>query len=93
MLLVTGCGSRPQEGIPLVEAVTQLKLADGLLPQASLGEVAQADATSLWMLMQQLLEVIRSPAVENQHTLPVVMCLLLLLGQLSLLDLDVVFLG
>ena len=71
--------------------VTQAEGADGSIVETALLEIGQTDVLTGLRLMQLPLEIGASPLVEHEHRLALGLRLFLLVGELLLMDFDVVF--
>jgi len=80
-----------REGIALFQAVAQLEFFDDIVPEAPFSEVGEADSLSFGMGVQYFHKIIAGILVEDEHALPVALCLLLLVGELLFDDFDIVF--
>ena len=79
--------------IALIQAISQLELANGIFPKPALGKVTQADSPSLNVVLEQRGEIFASPRINDEHTFTVVARLLLSLGQLPLVYFNMIFLS
>ena len=81
------------QSIALIEAVTQLELADDVIAKTALAEISQADALPVNVVVKEVLEITVGKVVHHKHTFAVVLYLLLFSAQLALLHLDVILVG
>ncbi len=79
------------ESIAICEAIPQLKFANCLFAEAALGKIAPPDGLPVNMVVEYGGEIFLRPGIDNEHTVPIVASLLLFVGQLALMDLDVIF--
>ena len=81
------------QGRPAVGSKSQPELADDVITESTAAEVLHTDGPSVHIVLQDVLEVLRCPFVDDEHRLPFALLLLLLTCQFPLLDLDVIFVG
>ncbi len=81
------------ECVMLFRAVTELEFVDGIFAESAFCKIAEADGFSFDALVQLVGEIFLRPVVYDQHALPVVFYLFLLLGQFPFLYFDVIFPG
>ncbi|CCZ39624.1 uncharacterized protein BN707_03299 [Bacteroides fragilis CAG:558] len=74
-------------------AEPQLEFVDNIITEASLAEVSQSDAASVYVVFQDVLEIVAGEVVDNEHTFSVALHLFLFIGQLPFLDFYIIFLG
>ena len=79
--------------VPFIQRIAQLELTDGILMEATVGELSHTDRLALLRLEEVMGEMLLCPLGHRHHALPFGALLDLLLGQFLLLDIDVVFLG
>ena len=77
----------------LGKSETQLEFPDNVIAKATTAEILHADGPSVHVVVKNVLKIFRSPLVDDVHRLALILPLLLLVGQLTLLDLNVIFLG
>ena len=80
------------QGITLGECKTQLELLDDIVTDATTAEILFADSLSVHVVIQDVMEILTCPLVDNEHRLTVGLFSLLLVRELTLLYLDIVFL-
>ena len=84
-LIIKGCALRKRE--------SQLELPDDVVAETTTAEILHTDGTSVHIILKNVLEILRSPIVDDEHGFPFTLTLLLLAGHLPLLYLDVILLG
>lgn len=80
------------QGITLGECETQLELLDDIVTDATTAEILFADSLSVHVVIQDIMEILTCPLVDNEHRLTVGLLSLLLVRELTLLYLDIIFL-
>ena len=71
----------------------QLKLLDDVVAETARAEILQADGHAVGMVAQRVLKIAEGPLVDDEHRLALRLLAPLLIGQLTLLYLDMVFVG
>ena len=69
----------------------QLELPDDIVAEAPAAEILHADSHTVGMVVEQVLEVFCCPFVDDEHRLTLALLFFLLIGELSFVDLNVVF--
>ena len=84
-LIIKGCALRKRK--------SQLELPDDVVAETTTAEILHSDGTSIHIILENVLEILRSPVVDDEHRFTFTLTLLLLIGHLPLLNLDVILLG
>ena len=82
-----------KESRALWQGESQLELPDDVVTESTAAEILHSDGPSVHVVLQNVLEILRSPIVHDIHGFAFALPLLLLVGHLAFLNLDVIFLG
>ena len=82
-----------REGITLIEREAQLKFADDIVPKAAAAKVLHTDGHAVDIFMENLLEILGGPLVDDEHRLPFVFAFLFFIGKFPFPHFDIVFPG
>ena len=80
------------QGVTLLQRITQVKLLDDIIADATATEILPADGDTIGIILHHVLEIVHRPVVDDEHRLTVALFLLLLLGEFLFLDLNIIFL-
>ena len=72
------------------EGVAEVELLDDIVADAAAAEILLANGDAVGVVLQNVLEILHRPIIDDQHRLAVVLLLSLLVGQFLLLNLDVI---
>ena len=71
---------------------SQLKLLDDIIADATATEILLTDGLSVYVVIQDIMEVVPRPLVDDKHRLTLTLFALFFIGELTFLYLDIVFL-
>ena len=91
--LVSPCLGLAGERVLLRRTVAQLEFLDDVVAESARTEIGHADGPSVHGVVELFLEEVVGPFVDHEHALAFVLCLFFFVGELALLDFDVVFPG
>ena len=81
------------EGLSVGQIVAQLKRPDDIVTEAARAEILHTYGNTVGIVVEQVLKVFPCPLVDDIHRFALALSLALAIGELSLVNLDVVFLG
>ena len=84
-----GCLS---QSVTLLQRIAQVELLYDVVADATTAEILLTDGDTVGIVLHHLLEIVHRPLIDDKHRLALALLLLLLVGQLLLLDLDIIFL-
>ena len=74
-------------------AITQLELLDDVIPETTVAEVCHADAASIYMVAEDIPEIVACKAVDDEQAFPFALRYFFLVGEFPFFDFYAVFLG
>ena len=92
LLLIAFLLGFARQGIAVGEVEAEAELTDDVVADASFAEILHADGHTVDMVVEDVLEVVGSPLVDDEHRLALALRLAFFVGELALLNFDVVFL-
>jgi len=84
---------RAGEGCSIGQIIAQLELTDDVITKAATAKILHSDGHAVGMLVQYALKILARPLIDDKHRLALALLFLLLIGKLTLLDLDVILVG
>ena len=91
--IITLFHSRLAESSTTVERKAELEFSDDVISETAASEILHTDGTTVHIILKDILEILGSPLVDDEHRFPFALPLLFLVGQFAFLDFDMIFLG
>ena len=80
------------KGVTLGEGKAQLEFRNDIITDATTTEILFTDCLSVHVIIQDIVEILTSPLVDDKHRLTIALLFLFLIGKLTFLYLDIIFL-
>ena len=82
-----------RHGIVAFGAIAQLEFLDDVVAKTAVAEVGHTDATAVYVVAQDILEIIAGKLIDNEETFAFALNQFFFVGQFPFLDFDTVFFG